>query len=455
MKITVSLSVLLVGVAVARQGAASDVSTPLDAYVRRDDGAYRWDVSRTGTVRDVPYAELRPTSQEWRGREWRHQLFVLRPADGGSGERALLLISGGSQDDLEAPAESPPSDVAEVARVVERLGTPVAVLRQVPNQPLLGGLYEDAIIAKTFGRFLETGDPTWPLLLPMVKSAVRAMDAVQAHAEEAWGQRIRAFTVTGASKRGWTSWLTAAVDERVSAVAPMVIDVVNMADHLDYQQKVWGGYSEKIGDYTERGLPAKLETEAGRALREIVDPYFYRKRLRQPKLIVVGTNDRYWPVDALRLYWDELPGPKHVLYVPNARHNLGDMRRVVGTLAAFHRRAADRAMPDVQAAFEVDGGSVRMQLTAEPRPETARAWVAETSDRDFRDAQWRPHELAKRKDGFVYERRLPKKGSLALFGETVYEPEGAPFFLSTQMKVVETGGRPKPDDRSAAPGKGR
>ena len=54
----------------------------------------------------------------------------------------------------------------------------------VPNQPLLfadenTARQEDAIIAYSFDKYLDGGDDQWPVLLPMVKSAVRAMDTAQ------------------------------------------------------------------------------------------------------------------------------------------------------------------------------------------------------------------------------------------------------------------------------------
>jgi PhoPQ-activated pathogenicity-related protein len=52
---------------------------------------------------------------------------------------------------------------------------------------------------------------------------------------------------------------------------------------------------------------------------------------------MLGTNDEYWPLDALNLYWSELKGPKYVLYIPNNGHGLKDYGRIVGSLCALHR----------------------------------------------------------------------------------------------------------------------
>src|SRR4030095_11776051 len=109
-------------------------------------------------------------------------------------------------------------------------------LRMVPNQPLtfVGDgkpRTEDSFIAYTWDQFLKTGDAKWPARLPMTKSAVRAMDTITAFCASDKGGKVKVdrFVVAGGSKRGWTTWTTAAVDDWVVAIVPIVIDTLNVA----------------------------------------------------------------------------------------------------------------------------------------------------------------------------------------------------------------------------------
>nr|VFJ91628.1 MAG: PhoPQ-activated pathogenicity-related protein [Candidatus Kentron sp. H]VFJ92697.1 MAG: PhoPQ-activated pathogenicity-related protein [Candidatus Kentron sp. H]VFJ99503.1 MAG: PhoPQ-activated pathogenicity-related protein [Candidatus Kentron sp. H] len=417
---------------------------PLAEYVAKPDASYHWVKRQTGRLGATLYAELTLTSQTWRGIAWKHRLFVLQPSTVRPDVRhGLLFIAGGRWDDevqndgIEPHEGEPPDEVRRLAGVAERLRTPVVVLRNVPRQPLFGGLYEDRLISLTFDKYLETRDPEWPLLLPMVKSAARAMDAAGQYAHEAWGLPVETYTVTGKSKRGWTTWLLGAVDPRVTAIAPMVIDVLNMARQMDHQRQTWGDFSHKIHDYTERGLQDHLDTPSGKALLSMVDPYSYRDRLKQPKLIILGTNDHYWPLDALNLYWDGLVGDKYLLYVPNNGHDLTDSARLIGTLDALHQHAATgRPMPKLAWKFARDDDRLSLHIDTHPSAREVRAWVATAPTRDFRAARWRTFPMAREGGRAVYELATPPAGFTAVFGEVAYHPDPLPCYLSTNVRIL-------------------
>jgi PhoPQ-activated pathogenicity-related protein len=442
-KRTLALPVaLLVLVFSARLGIAAEPSEALASYVDAPDDSFRWVERRQGELGGHAYVELTLTSQTWHEIVWKHQLFIVKPKRLRDASRALLLIGGGNwNDELAGPVKDPnaemPREAPLLAALAEEIGAPVAVLLHVPQQPIFDGMREDEIISYTFEQFLKSGDSTWPLLLPMVKSAVRGMDAVQQFAMQHWQLDVKHFTLTGASKRGWTTWLTSAIDPRVQALAPMVIDVLNMGPQMKHQLATWGKFSEQIEDYTRRGIQSRNDSNEGSNLRTIVDPYSYRDSLVQPKLILLGTNDRYWPLDALNLYWDGLPGEKRVLYVPNQGHGLRDLERVVGSVAAIHRQAAgELRLPELSWDLKSADGQLQLHLRSNVRPARTLAWVATSATRDFRDAKWesQPAELI---DGtFRYDLPLPKQGFAALFGEAKFETGTLPYYLSTNVRIV-------------------
>jgi PhoPQ-activated pathogenicity-related protein len=432
---------LVVSVSAAPPIAEGEIS-PLVAYLANGDETYDWVKHDEGRVGVASYVELTLTSQTWRDTPWRHQLFIIRPGIlDHETTHALLFIGGGKWIEPDGDGGAGlPSDALLFAGLAGWLRTPIAVLRQVPYQPLFDGKSEDALIAFTFDRYLATLDPEWPLLLPMVKSAVRAMDAVQEFSAAEWGLEIDRFTVAGASKRGWTTWLAGAVDDRVAAIAPMVFDMLNMTEQLDHQKAVWGEPSEQLADYVALGLPERLDTEAGRKLQAIVDPYHYRKLLTVPKLIILGTNDPYWPMDALNLYWADLQGPKHILYVPNGTHSLDSVlryARLAGSLNALHEHVGSgERLPELQWRFDEQAGRLTLTVTSDLEPSRITAWTATSDTRDFRDARWRAHRFERTGDAYRFDLEVPSQGYAAVFGELAFRRDGPEYFLSTNIRVV-------------------
>ncbi len=416
--------------------------TALQSYLNNDDKMFQWKVRETYSIGDVQVFSLMLTSQQWHEYVWTHELIVLVPKEI-KYDGALLFITGGSnkkgipnwtkQDDKFTKA---------ISSLASKNNGIVAVLRQTPNQPLYGKLTEDALISYTLHNFKEDGDYTWPLLFPMVKSAVKGMDAVQEFAKTKFNHSIKTFVVSGASKRGWTTWLTGASDPRVAAIAPMVIDILNMPVNLDYQVKMFNGYSEQIEDYVKLEIPQTARSEKGAAITTMVDPYSYRKKLTMPKMIFMGTNDQYWTVDAIKHYIDSIPGQNYIHYVPNVGHDLGDKREPLDALSAFFGNTISNT-PYAECQWDIAYTKKGITLKVKTTPAaliSASLWSADSDDTDFRDNKWTGQEIVmkKKKPVLVTTPTYPTSGYRAFYIDLKYkDPNGGEYSETTRMFVAD------------------
>ncbi len=416
-------------------GLVAPARADLAAYVARADPAFKWELtgktaSPVGTVYDFHLV-----SQVWEGITWEHGLQVFLPPGVKPTATWFLWNQGGKPS---------PGTTAFGLTLASKMQAPVAFLFGIPNQPLFDGKKEDALIAETFVRYLETRDEDWPLLFPMVKSLVRAMDALQAFGAKEFGQGPTGFVVSGASKRGWTTWLTGATDPRVKAIAPLVIDMLNSPAQLPHQVKSFGTHSEQIADYTRRGLVPMPNTDAARALWKMTDPYTYRDKLTMPKFILIGANDPYWMVDATNFYWDDLKGEKWLSRVPNAGHNLEqkladgkiDRSRAVDSLAAFGRAQVHGKKLASATWADADPAGTKLTVRATAPPLAARVWVVDAPTRDFRKATWADRPAAVDGTTVAVAADVPASGFRAYFGELDYELDGLTYRVCTAVRVL-------------------
>lgn len=414
----------------------SQASASLEDYVRKPDKAFAWKHKNKVDLPDGTMYHLQFTSQEWQGVVWEHDIQLFIPK-GVELNGSMFLWNQGGKPGIESGLFG-----MELAR---RMKAPVALLFGIPNQPLLDGKREDALIAETFVRYLKTKDASWPLLFPMVKSLVRAMDALQEFCRKELKIEITRFIVSGASKRGWTTWLTGAVDSRVVAIAPLVIDTLNFPEQIPHQLKSFGQYSEMIKDYTTAGLVPIPNTAEAKLLWRMIDPWHYREKLTMPTLIVNGANDPYWTTDALNLYWNDLKSPRWIFYVPNAGHGLvethadgkKDRNRGLATLAAFtYFQVHKKEMPKLDWKFDEADGKVNASVASSISPRKVRLWVAQAPTRDLRKAKWVARDVEVKGNAIQVQSAIPEKGFMASFAEMEYDIEGRVFWLSTQMRIV-------------------
>ncbi len=339
-------------------------SSPFDDYIKRPDETFKI------TSRQVDHAAF--VSQTWQGLSWTHTLRIFRPKTTKHPSTAVLEITGGHENEVDA---------ARAQQAADLCGMPVAVLWDIPNQPIWD-LHEDDLIAETFARAIKTKDWTLPLLLPMTKSAVRAMDVVKTLTQ---GQ-ISKFVVTGASKRGWTTWLVGATaDRRVIGIAPRVFENLDVRTQAKHQVEDWGQPSEMWEPYVKRHLLDNLDSPEVTILSAIVDPVNYLQRVRMPVLTMRASNDPYWLPDAERVYWNRIRGPKAEWISLNEGHFSGDAMLSNATLAEFAGRcAAGKSLPELSAAL----ANKAITITAESTIVKAKIYNATVSGRDFRDAKW-------------------------------------------------------------------
>ena len=364
--------------------SASGQPTALDRYVATPDPSfgYRAVGSMPGEGYHAHLLEL--TSQRWRNDSevdrplWTHRLTVVIP-DRVVTDAALLIIGGGSND------KAPRARVNLLAMVAVASGSVVAELRMVPNQPLTfagesAARAEDAIIAYSWNKYLQTGDEEWPLRLPMTKSVVRAMDAVTAlcRSPEGGGADVARFVLGGASKRGWTAWTTAAVDNRVAAIVPAVIDLLNIEASFEHHYRAYGFWAPAIAAYQASGIMRWAGTSELDSLLQIEDPFSYRDRLTMPKFIINSAGDQYFLPDSSRFYFDCLAGENYLRYVPNTDHSLQGSDAGESAFAFYEAIVAGQPRPKFSWSFDPDG-SIRVET--QTRPLSAALWQAATRAR--------------------------------------------------------------------------
>lgn len=422
-------------------------STSLDRYVHAKDGVYAWKWVRTIDAPDGLKAHvLELTSQQWRSAKdvdkpvWKHWLTIVQPAEVRH-KKALLFIGSGSSSTPQPGAV--PERAAQIARDTSSV---VAELGQVPNQPLRftdtpgRARVEDDIIAYTRVKHFATKDDTWLVRLAMVKSGVKAMDAVQEFLKT---QKIEIdqFVVSGGSKRGWTTWLVGLTDRRVAAIIPMVIDALNSEAITRHHYEAYGFFSPSLNDYVEHGLfPHKIGTPEYQAVLRIEDPYVYRDRLTLPKFLINASGDEFFLPDNSQFYYGELKGEKHLRYVPNAKHNLAGSNAVQSLTSYYDSVLRGTPRPRFSWKKQQDG-SLRVEV--QDKPASVRLWRATNPKaRDFRlDVIGKGYEsidLAETSPGvYVGKVAKPASGYTAFFVELEYASGGKhPFLFSTEVSVV-------------------
>jgi PhoPQ-activated pathogenicity-related protein len=396
----------------------------LEKYVKFDDGAFEWKHHSEAKLDGATLHHLRVTSQRWRSEKevdqplWKHWVSIGVP-DAPASDLAILIIGGGRHRD-EPPAGAP----RELEMLLRASAAVVVYVDNIPNQPLKlegesEGRVEDGILARTWVLAMRDDDASWIGRFPMVKAAVKAMDAADQYLATLKGPagkslRPSGYFVVGASKRGWTTWLTGAVDRRVKAIAPMVIDVLNMQAHTPHHWRSYGFWAPALRDYEQNGIPARFGSPELAKVIAHEDPLAYLPRVANiPKYIVNATGDEFFPTDSLRHYEDKLPGVWRARCVPNAGHSLRNSAAPLEILSFYRAVAAGKPLPAITWSCSPGADADTVVVKASEKPLSVTLWEATNEKaRDFRfnngASAWTDTILAPAGDGLEFTAKVAK-----------------------------------------------
>ena len=434
-----------------RKAGLVTAKSPLETYVKAPDDAFEYrlvdEVKGEGYTTHI----IRMTSQKWLSKTevkdpiWWHWMTMVVP-DGATSNKGMLFIGGGSRNSKQ------PKDADQLTlQIALSTQSVVTYLHNVPNQPTVfkndsyGPRVEDELIAYGWRQFLEGGakdeDRFWLARFPMTKAAVRAMDVIAEVSQKHTAHQIDQFVVTGASKRGWTTWTTAAVDDRVIAIAPIVIDMLNVIPSFQHHWKVYGKWAAAVGNYQQEGIMEWQDSKEYNRLVELTEPFSFREQLTMPKLLLNATGDQFFIPDSWQFYWKDLLGEKHLRYVPNSEHSMRETDAPETLIAFYNAILNDSERPTFD--WSVKEGKIQIQTKENFQPSKLTLWQAHNPNaRNFQvDEIGRAYEESNipiSADG-KYEISVsePEAGFTAFFVELTFEV-GAPVPLKLTTGVVVT-----------------
>ena len=360
--------------------------------------------------------------------DWWHWVDIIIP-DTIATSTSLLFIGLGTKYDNQIFLDS-----LSINKAI-KTNSVVSYVSNIPYQPLVFNTsdninrYEDNLIAYGWNQFLKGGakkeDKEWLARFPMTRAVVRAMDVIEEYTLK-FKKPVKEFFITGASKRGWTTWTTAAVDKRVIGMAPIVIDMLKIVPSFEHHYRVYGDWSPAVEDYVEFNIMDWMFTDEFKTLLNYIEPYQFRHLFTMPKLVINGTIDEFFVTDSWKFYWNEIPEKKYLQYVPNGNHELDGTYQTQNVFSFYNYIINKKDFPRILWKIENDIFNVDVEKGI---PYEINLWKTNNpKSRDFRiwevGKSWVKTKISRNKSG-SYSIKAPfeEEGFTASLVEIVFYPE--------------------------------
>ena len=371
--------------------------TSMSDYIESTKNEFSYDIQEVIYEENWTGYHIKMISGEWLDSkkvdqvEWWHYVDIIIPKQTTS-STGIMFIDGGEKSDdyFRLDAQSIENAIKTEAVIVNVSNIPFQPLNFLSSEQ--DSFEEDDLIAFAWNKFLKQGakqkDVEWLPRFPMTRAIVRAMDLAQ----EIVLQNdivVKDFVVSGASKRGWTAWTTAAVDSRVKAVVPMVIDMLNLVPSFENHYRSYGEFSPAIQEYVNYNIQDWLGTEEFKVLMSYIEPFSFVDKFTMPKYIINAGSDEFFSTDSWRFYYDKLPGEKIIRYVPNKNHSLDGRYLTEDLVSYFYRVINDIEIPSLS--WNLSDNKLIAELDYDGEYDVS-VWTAKNDNgRDFR--LWEEGEL--------------------------------------------------------------
>ena len=417
--------------------------TSMSNYIESTKNEFSYDIQEVIYEENWTGYHIKMISGEWLDSkkvdqvEWWHYVDIIIPKQTTS-STGIMFIDGGekSEDYFRLDAQSIRNAIKTEAVIVNVSNIPFQPLNFLSSEQ--DSFEEDDLIAFAWNKFLKQGakqkDVEWLPRFPMTRAIVRAMDLAQ----EIILQNdivVKDFVVSGASKRGWTAWTTAAVDSRVKAVVPMVIDMLNLVPSFENHYRSYGEFSPAVQEYVNYNIQDWLGTEEFKVLMSYIEPFSFIDKFTMPKYIINAGSDEFFSTDSWRFYYDKLPGEKIIRYVPNKNHSLDGRYLTEDLVSYFYRVINDIEIPSLS--WNLSDNKLIAELDYDGDYDVS-VWTAKNDNgRDFRlweeGELWEETSIGKLANN-KYELNVSSnlKGYKATMIEFTIDPESEfPLIIST------------------------
>lgn len=445
-----------------------DYSGFLSKFVKDYDDAYKVEVYAEKQGEGYKAYFLDFVSQSWHPEKtvppvWRHWLTLIIPNQRVKDIGMLVLTEGLSTN------ESPMSEIPPyfISLAVSSKSV-VAILEGFPRDKV--GIYETPtkvvnlepteFVSWSLKQYFETYDPGWIIFCPLVKSVVRAMDAVQEFLLKNLRSEIpiKEFILCGDAPF-FVLWLVPPVDSRVIGLVSINVAAFNLEQQIKRMFMDEVSFPPLFAEMDDAGILPLLETEDGENLLKVIDPYFYRASLQIPKLVIsIGNENVHALVPLSEQMNSEIPETVYWLMCPHLQlsreyaflpqqmllnflsptnipvYDFKDTIRVF-----YHRILGQKNMPTFHWDFSPMG-----ECTVKVSEEVieCRAWYCSKDKRgdifNLANKDWNCKILSESAEG-IYRTiiAIPSQQYTAIFLEVIFPSlMGVPFPITSNIHVI-------------------